>query len=186
MKRLASLLLALAAALLLPACGQGGPDLVPGSWEDGEPGLKQGVLGDTLSTQWFDFTVDGAYSCARYGSYTAADGNKLVVATLTLNNTFGSPVDMWGDDFAILWDDPDQDSGAAPALPEGISGEQFPDEYVLAIDEVRTGQAVYEVPQDFSDFALAFQEIFEDTENPDNLDGVEGDTFLVSFTAEEK
>ena len=172
MKRLASLLLALAVALLLPACGQGGQDLVPGSWEDGEPGLKQGVLGDTLST--------------RYGSYTAADGNKLVVATLTLKNTFGSPVDMWGDDFAILWDDPDQDSGAAPALPEGISGEQFPDEYVLEIDEVRTGQAVYEVPQDFSDFALAFQEIFEDTENPDNLDGVEGDTFLVSFTAEEK
>lgn len=42
------------------------------------------------------------------------------------------------------------------------------------------------MPQDFRDFTLAFQEIFEDTENPDNLDGVEGDTFLVSFTAEEK
>lgn len=185
MKRLASLLLALAVALFLPACGQSGLDLSPGGGDDGQPGLKQGLPGDTLSTQWFDFTVDGAYSCARYGSYTAADGNKLVVATLTLKNTFGSPVDMWGDDFAILWDDPDQDGGAAPALPEGISDGQFPNEYVLEIDEVRTGRAIYEVPQDFSDFTLAFQEIFEDTENPDNLDGVEGDTFLVSFTAEE-
>lgn len=137
MRRLASLLLALAVALSLPACGQSGLDLSPGGGDDGEPGLKQGLPGDTLSTQWFDFTVDGAYSCARYGSYTAADGNKLVVATLTLKNTFGNPVDMWGDDFAILWDDPDQDGGAAPALPEGISGEQFPDEYVLEIDEIR-------------------------------------------------
>lgn len=33
---------------------------------------------------------------------------------------------------------------------------------------------------------MAFQEIYEDTENPDNLDGVEGNTFFVSFTAEEK
>ena len=181
MKRLASLLLALAVALSLSACGQGGLDLGPG----GGDGLKQGVPGDTLSTRWFDFTVDGAYSCARYGSYAAGAGNKLVVATITLKNTFGGPVDMWGDDFAILWDDPDQDGGAAPALPEGISDEQFPDEYVLGTDEVRTGRAVYEVPQDFQDFALAFQEIFEDLDNPDNLDGVEGDTFLVSFTAPE-
>ncbi len=185
MKRLASILLALTMALALAACGEGGLSLTPGGGS-GEPGLKTGFVGDTLSTYWFDFTVNDAYSCAQYGSHIASAGNKLVVAAITLKNTCGESVDMWGDDFAILWDDPDEDSGAAPALPAGISDDQFPDEYVLKINETRAGTAIYEVPEDFRDFVIAFQEIYEDTENPDNLDGKEGSTFFVSFTAEEK
>lgn len=185
MKRLASILLTLTMALSLAACGEGGLNLNSGGGNN-EPGLKKGFLGDTLSTEWFDFTVNDAYSCAEYNGYAASAGNKLVVATITLKNTWGRSVDMWGDDFAILWDDPDEDSGAAPALPEGISDDQFPDEYTLKINETRTGKAVYEVPEDFRDFVIAFQEIYEDTENPENLDGVEGDTFFVSFTAEEQ
>lgn len=180
MKRLASILLSLTMALSLAACGEGGLNLNPGG---GEPGLKKGFVGDTLSTEWFDFTVSDAYSCAQYGSCTAGAGNKLVVAAISLKNTCGESVDMWGDDFAILWDSED---GATLALPAGISDDQFPDEYVLKINETRAGTAVYEVPEDFRDFVIAFQEIYEDTENPDNLDGVEGNTFFVSFTAEEK
>lgn len=183
MKRLASIFLVLTMALALAACGEGGLNLNPGG---GKSDQTEGYIGDTLSTYWFDFTVNDAYSCARYGSYTAGAGNKLVVATITLKNTFGKSVDMWGDDFAILWDDPDEDSGAAPALPAGISDDQFPDEYVLKINETRAGTAIYEVPEDFRDFVIAFQEISEDTENPENLEGIEGDTFFVSFTAEEK
>lgn len=179
MKRLASFLLALAMALPLAACGEGGLNLNPGGKSD----QKEGYIGDTLSTCWFDFTVDDAYSCTQYNGYTAGAGNKLVVATITLKNTCGESVDMWGDDFLILWD---ADDGAALALPAGISGDQFPDEYVLKINETRAGKAVYEVPEDFRDFALAFQEISEDPDNPENLDGIEGDTFFVSFTPEEK
>ena len=39
---------------------------------------------------------------AGYGDYTADTGNKLVVATITLKNTYSESVPMWGDDFAIL------------------------------------------------------------------------------------
>ena len=183
MKRLASILLVLTMALSLAACGEGGLNLNPGGGS-GEPGLKKGFVGDTLSTYWFDFTVNDVYSCTQYGSYTASAGNKLVVAAITLKNTCGESVDMWGDDFVILWDS--EDDGAALALPAGISDDQFPDEYILKINETRAGMAVYEVPEDFRDFVIAFQEIYEDTENPDNLDGKEGETFFVSFTAEEK
>lgn len=180
MKRLASLLLALMLALSLAACGEGGLNLNPGG---GKSDKKDGYIGDTLSTHWFDFTVDDAYSCAQYGDYTADTGNKLVVATITLKNTYSESVPMWGDDFAILWDEQD---GVAPALPAGISEEQFPDEYNLGINQTKTGTAVYEVPEDVKDFAIGFQEIMEDTDNPENLDGIEGETYFVSFTPEEK
>ena len=106
-----------------------------------------------------------------------------MVPPSTLKNTYSESVPMWGDDFAILWD---ADDGVAPALPAGISEEQFPDEYSLGINQTKTGTAVYEVPEDVKDFAIGFQEISEDTDNPENLDGIEGETYFVSFTPEEK
>jgi len=182
MKRLASLLLALTMALSLAACGENGLDLNLG----GKSEKKDGYIGDTLSTHWFDFTVNDAYSCAQYGDYTADTGNKLVVAAITLKNTCGESVPMWGDDFVILWDAEDEDDGVTPALPAGLSDDQFPDEYNLGINQTKAAVSVYEVPEDVKDFAIGFQEISEDTDNPENLDGIEGETYFVSFTPEEK
>lgn len=184
MKRLASLLLAVLMACSLAACGEGGLNLNPSGGKDSdEPSSKEGYIGDKMKTAWFDFTVDEAYSCSSYGEYTPASGNKLVVVAVTLKNTFGQSVDMWGDDFVILWDDPDEDSGIDIPLPAGISDDQFPDEYTLGINATKQGVMIFEVPQDYRDFAVAFMEIFESDTNPD---GEEGDTFFVSFTAEEK
>lgn len=186
MKRLASILLALTMALSLAACGEGGLNLNPGGGKDDDSDVKYGYIGDAMSTEWFDFTVNDAYSCAQYEDHAAQAGNQLVVVTMTLKNTFGESVDMWGDDFVILWDDPDENSGIDIPLAAGVSDDQFPDEYTLKINETRAGIMVFEVPEGFRDFAVGFQEIYEDTKNPENLDGIEGNTFFVSFTAEEK
>lgn len=178
MKRLVSFLLAMVMLGGLSACGEGGLSL---RGKDDEPGTKDGYIGDTMSTAWFDFIVNDAYSCSQYYDYTPSAGNQLVVVTMTLKNTFGQSVDMWGDDFVILWDD--EDSGIDIPLAAGISDDQFPDEYVLGINAVKAGVMVFEVPQEFRDFAIGFQEVYESDEDPD---GDLGDTFFVTFTAEEK
>ena len=177
MKRFASFLLALVMMLSLAACGEGGLNLNPNN----KSSDTEGYIGDTLSTRWFDFTVNDAYSCAEYNGYTPAAGNKLVVVTLTLKNNCGYSVDMWGDDFVILWDD--EDDGLDIPLAAGISDDQFPDEYSLGINATKSGVAVYEVPEEFRDFVIGFMEIIESDTNPD---GDTGETFFVSFTPEEK
>ena len=174
MKRLASFLLALVAALSLAACGGGGT-----SGSQDEPGVVRGAIGDTLSTEWFDFTVTDAYSCGQYQGHTPSEGYRLVVVTMTLKNSCGQLVDMWGDDFVLIWGDEDAFDLDIP-LPAGLSGEQFPDEYVLGVDESRTGVMVFEAPQEFRDFSVGFMELFSTDANPD---GEEGDTFFVDFTA---
>lgn len=174
MKKIISVCLAFAMLLALSACGEGGLSLT-GSKNNN----KEGYIGDTLSTYWFDFTVDGAYSCSEYEGYAAGSGKKLVVVSLTLKNTWGQSVDMWDTDFPILWggeDDGDLDYPIAP-----FTDEQLPAEYSLGINQTKSGVLVYEVPDSYRDFSLAFLEIFED-ENSE--EGKDGDLFFVDFTPE--
>ena len=179
MKRLASFLLVLM-MLSLAACG--GLDLDPKNAQD-EPGVKYGYIGDTMSTEWFDFVVTDAYSCDQYQGYTPSEGYKLVVVAMTLKNNCGQSVDMWGDDFVLIWGDDDDTFDLDVPLPAGISRDQFPDEYVLGINASRSGVMVFEAPQAFRDFSIGFMEIFESESDPD---GEEGDTFFVDFTAEDR
>ena len=180
MKRLASFLLALMMLLSLAACGEGGLDFKPKD----EPGVKYGYIGDTMSTEWFDFTVDNAYSCSEYHGYAPSAGYKLVVVTMSLKNNCGQSVDMWGDDFVLIWGSDDDDTFDLDIpLPASLSSDQFPDEYVLGINASRTGVMVFEAPQEFRDFSIGFMEIFESSSNPD---GEEGDTFFVDFTVEDR
>ena len=181
MKRSISFLAALTLILTLAACGDGGLDLNPGGGQKDDPKVQYGEIGDTLSTEWFTFSVDTVRCCDQYGGYAAGDGNQLVVAALTLKNTCGSAVEMWEDDFVILWDDPDEDSGIDIPLSAGLDGGQFPDEYTLGNKETKTGELVFEVPADFEEFAIGFQEIYVDEDNPDNEEGIEGNTFFVTF-----
>ena len=102
---------------------------------------------------------------------------------MSMKNNCGEPVNMWGEDFVIFWGGDDDDFDLDIPLPAGLSGDQFPDEYVLGINESKSGVMVFEVPQEFRDFSIGFMEIFESETNPD---GDEGDTFFVDFTAEDK
>ena len=175
MKRLACFLAVLMIALDLAACGESGPK--------DEPGVKYGGIGDTLSTEWFDFVVTDVYCCSEYYGYTPSDGYKLVVVALSLENNCGEPVDMWGDDFVIFWGYDDDTFDLDIPLPAGLSDDQFPDEYVLDAGGMRNGIMVYEAPQEFRDFSIGFMELFESDTNPD---GEEGDTFFVDFTTEDR
>ncbi len=170
MKKILTLLLA--GVLLTALCACGGKD---GSSGDG---YAEGFLGDTLSTYWFDFVVEDAYACQSYGGYTAAVGNQLVVACLSLENTQRYSLDMWYGDFPLVWGSGD-DEIAYPL--SAATGQQLPDEYSLAIREARSGLLVYEVPAGIQDFTMVFVEYFEDGTE----EGAEGDAYFVYFTAKD-
>ena len=47
-------------------------------------------VGKTYKTRWFSFTIESLDTDTKYGSHTAASGNTLVIAHITLTNTSGS------------------------------------------------------------------------------------------------
>lgn len=163
-----------------------GADLDEGEYEEGG---DYGYLGDVMHTYWFNFAVNSAYTCSSYGSYTAPEGKQLLVVNLSLKNTSLSSVPMSDVDFQAQWGD-DADDAFAYAIttdepvtnqvqvPEALSDEQLPSMYDLAINEERSGVLVFEVPADYQDFSISFQEIFEDS--------TYGDVYFVFFTAEEQ
>ena len=177
MKKAVSLLLTLMMLFSLAACD--GISLDPST---GGSDNKEGYIGDTLSTYWFDFPVNEAFIATDYEGYTPESGYKLVVAELTLKNRMSFSVDMWQGDFPILWDSGDDDSGIAYPI-SAFTDDQFADEYTLGINKTMTGLLVNEVPEDYRDFTIGFMEYFEDENNED---GREGDAYFIDFTPEEK
>lgn len=175
MKKIVSLFMAFTVLLSLSACG--GLSLKP---DENKSDSKEGYIGDTLSTYWFDFTVNDAYISYDYEGYTPEAGNKLVVAKLTLKNRMNFSLDMWQGDFPILWDD--EENGLEYPI-SAFTDDQLPDEYTLGINQSKSGLLVYVVPEDYRDFTIAFLEIFEDE---DNEDGRDGDVYFIDFTPEEK
>ena len=108
-KRLFAVLLAALVGLgALTACGGGNENGATGEEaEDQEegyvPGGGLGYLGDTMYTYWFDFTVEDAYICQSYDSYTAAADMQLVVVTMAVQSTFLQSLPMSRYDFQIQW-----------------------------------------------------------------------------------
>jgi len=133
-------------------------------------------IGDTISTVWFDFTVDSVEVLNEYEGYTAQEGKKLLVVQLSLKSTFTSSSDMFQEDFVAGWDLVDEDDFDYVEPLSAYCDAQFPDEYSLGINESRTGLLIYEVPADQKDFWINFMEYFADESY--------GDSYFVYFTAD--
>ena len=174
-QRLFALAAAVVMALGLTACG--------GS------GSSEGHTGDTMETYFFDFTVNSAYLTSDYAGHTPAEGNVLLVADITVKNTFQQSIEMYDTDFQVQWDDGD-DAYAYPITTDmetytevdPVGENQLPGTYSLAVDEERTGELVYEVPSGFADFSIAYLEQFVDDSGEEST----GETFFASFPAEAK
>ena len=146
-----------------------------------DDGYAEGRIGDVMRTYFFDYTVNSAYTCKEFEGYTPAEGNKLLVAEITVKNTDRSTVTMYDTDFQIQWGDDDNDDAyAAPITYYGntVSDEQLPEEYDLGVNEEKTGLLVYEVPEDSKDYSISYLEQFSNE--------TEGDVFFVYFTAKDK
>ena len=152
-------------------------------------GSNEGRTGDTMETYFFDFTVNSAYLTSDYAGYTPAEGNVLLVADITVKNTFQQSFEMYDVDFQAQWDDGD-DAFAYPITTDmetytevdPVGEDQLPGTYSLAVDEERTGELVYEVPSGFTDFSIAYLEQFVDDSGEEST----GETYFVYFTAEDQ
>ena len=179
MKKAVSLLLLLALVFALAGC-----DSVPGTGESsggntGYPvdGYAEGRMGDTMHSEFFDYTVNSASVVMDYNGYTPAEGNELLLVEVTILNTFNQSIPMFYNDFQAQWNEDDnEDAFSWPIEQEGLSEAQLPLEYELAVKESRTGELVFEVPAGNKDFSLSYLEAFEGDET--------GDTFFVYFTAD--
>lgn len=171
MKKFVSTLLALALALSLAGCGKDGVSA--------KDGYAEGRLGDAMHTYFFDYTVNSAYTCADFNGYTPEEGNKVLVAEVTVKNTVTQSLEMYDTDFQVQWGD-DDDGFDFPVTyyADPVSDDQLPEIYSLAVDEERTGLLVFEVPQEETDFSISYLEEFDDD--------TEGDVFFVFFTAKEQ
>lgn len=197
MKRGLALLLVLGLVLCLTACdqipGTGDKNNVPvsESVDDGiiradEDGYAFGRLHDTFRTAFFDFTVNSAYTCLEFEGYTPSEGNVLLVADVTYYNYTISSQPMYDNDLQAQWSgEGDEDyalpityarTGLYPNTGVEPTGDMFPMEFDLGIDETRTGLLVYEVPAGEKDYSISYQEYFDD--------GSCGDLFFVFFTPE--
>ncbi len=162
---------------LASAAANGGNDVVTAD----DDGYAEGRIGDVMKTYFFNYTVNSAYTCNEYEGYTPSEGNKLLVAELTIKNTDRSTVTMYDTDFQIQWGDDDNDDAFdAPITYYGntVSDDQLPEEYDLSVNEERTGLLVFEVPEDSKDYSISYLEQFSND--------TAGDVFFVYFTAKDK
>lgn len=186
-KKIASLILAAVLAVTaMTGCGNTSDDPNSKHTSPGYPneeGYAEGALGTTMHTEFFDFTINSAYTCASYEDYIPDDGYQMVVVELTIKNTFSESIPMFDSDFEIQWSDDADDAYEYPItiyLETGktVGQNMFPDQYDLAAKESRTGILAYEVPAGESKFVICYQTFFED--------GSDGNLFFVFFNANKK
>lgn len=185
MKRFGALILALALAWSLTACGgsgSSGTSVLPalnggnGGAASSEPSFEDGRIGDVMRTYFFAFTVNSVYTCDSFGDFAPEEGKQVLVAEVSVKNTFDESLPMFDTDFQIQWDDEqDPDNAYANPISANFSDELLPETYELAVDEQVTGLLAFEVPADVKDYSLVYLEEFDDDTT--------GDFFAVYFTA---
>ena len=189
MKRLGVLILALALAWSLTAGGgssssgtsglpalSGGSGASASSAGSSDGGYSEGRLGDVMRTYFFAFTVNSVYTCDSIGDFAPEEGKQVLVAEVSVKNTFTESLPMFDTDFQIQWDDKeDPDNAYANPISANFSDELLPETYELAVDEQVTGLLAFEVPADEKDYSLVYLEEFDDDTT--------GDFYAVYFTA---
>jgi hypothetical protein len=161
-----------------------GHDDYGGYGESGESGSESGetytgAVGDTMSTCFFDFTVESVQQADYYEGKTPDSGMTYLDAVITVKNTYGEELPMSVYDFQIQWGDfnDDQYDYEAEAFWDGET--TMPEHYKLAADDSITTHVVYQVPADSVEgyYVICYLEEFSD--------GSEGDLFGIVFPLDE-
>ena len=133
------------------------------------------------ANMFFDYTVLEATSPAEYDGYTAAEGNRLIVCSVKVKNTFGETIPMYDSDFQLQWGNIGGDDDDYTFSLDAFNDTMMPLEYELADGEEVTYDLVFEAPADVKDFGLVYlEEYYTGSESESGT----GDFFSVNFTVE--
>ena len=114
-----------------------------------------GQVGTTYATRWFDFTFNAMYTTQTYESITAASGNTLVVANITITNTFGSPQPFGTFDWFV-------DSASLPTYLDPldpVSANMMPLNFTVDDGETVTYDVVVEMPANLNNAFFMYIEV---------------------------
>ena len=148
----------------------------------GTKGAKNlnGKAGETLSTMFFDYTVTTYRLEDEMQGMLGHDGYKLLVVDVTVTNNGESPITMSDADFFISWGDGEKDYDYPISMytTTQLSERQLPAKYNLDAAASKSGELIFAVPPDKTEFGLKTQDYY--TEG-DSSEPVEGDIYTVSF-----
>jgi len=158
-KRLVILLVAvsMAATLGLAGCSSnGGGNDISNAVAQLLEGDVTGQIGKEYKTQWFTFTINSMSTNSSFAGYTAASGNKLVIANITLTNIFGSSQPFGTYDWFVLGDNTDEIYPLSP-----LNDKMMPESFSLNDKETVTYDVVIEFPEDLKNPYFMYTEIDE-------------------------
>ena len=176
MKKFGIFLVTVIMVLSLAACG-GKDDFDDQEEIDFEGSLVEGEIGDIMSTQYFDFTVNdvSAYD-DEYAGYAAESDYRLLALNITVLNTSQDINVMDNADFILTGSDPEEDFFFSVDDADSLSADFLPSGYEMNPDDEITGNLLFEVPAEMTDFGLSYMEY--DEENEEDI------TYIVYFEVE--
>lgn len=139
-RRWVGVLAALFFALMLTACGT----------RD-----QNAEVGQTVSTQLFDFTVTDPQVLDAYEGIDIPEGQKLADFVLTVSNTSDQTYTMFAEDFQIQWGEGESDFGVCL---DAVDSKMMPYSYELAPGTSHQGHMMVLVPADCGQLTVAYQE----------------------------
>ncbi len=119
--------------------------------------------GDTMSTAFFDMTVNSAKIASEIDGYVPNnDTDTFLIVNITVNNTFDSddPIPMSDADFELGYNGADE---SLTIFPESeFASDQLPSEYQIEKDGSVTGNLIYVVPSDADNFRIYYYDLWDD------------------------
>ena len=132
-------------------------------------GNVSGEIGQSYSTQWFDFTVKSVKEASSYAGYEPEPGYRFIVVDISETGAFDEPVTMGTFDFYM-----DADNFRYYLWPlDPFDDSMMPMEFMLAKGETVEYIMVYEIPDEAPNLKLLYTEI--------DIEDNEGVTFTINL-----
>lgn len=116
-----------------------------------------------MSTAFFDFTINSAKLVSELEDFVPnKDTDKFLVVNATIQNTYDSPepLPMSDGDFELSWNRAEENMTIFPEYT--FATNQFPAKYEIEKGYSKTGNLIYVVPADASDFRIYYYDWWED------------------------
>ncbi len=171
---LAAIMATVIITLSLSACGSSVEDEVDSA--PLEPQIITASVGESVSTMFFELTVNSAQSADTYSDFIPGDENyKIVVINVTYTNTTTSDIEMYDSDFVLLLND----AGTETAyVYDAFTDEMMPGSETLKPGQAATYDLLFCVPKETSSFIMMYEEVY----SQEGQQKVTGDKYHINIS----